>query len=696
MTENTNIDVFLIANLRVVPARNLLIANDLEFRLEPRVMDVLCVLAESPGEVVARDTLIDRLWPSEFGADESLTRAVSLIRKALAEAGQSTKSIETIKKRGYRLTLPVSNLESDRVPRNRLERPPKAVPQAAGNQSSHDPLVPASADISQAAHATDSSIRRNGLILTAILALAVLTLYWIEFPGRSDQASTGLLLDAADSNQENSVAVLPFIALSDDLSDRYFGVGIAEEILNALSRFPDLRVIARTSAFSFDSVQLDVASIGQQLDVKHLLTGSVRRDGEQIRLTAQLIKADDGTSLWSQRYDLDASDIFAVEDEIVRDVTQTLQVRLGVGAAAGRNDGRKVNPLAYEQYLQGLQLLGDRMRRDGNREAALAAFQRAVAFEPEFADAWAGIGTIGVVSVGSPLSRDRESFRAMTRNALRTAIELDPDNAKAHASLTLFYITQDIDLERARYHMSRAQVAAPNAAATSYAEGLFRRATADPEAALAAFDRTMVLDPLNAVIARVRAELLIEIGRFEEGMAFFEECFQNQCLGEGFIAYASAAAVLSGDEQTMATWRPRINAFEARIESIPDHQKPIVARIMPTFSSVRYQRDDAQARIAATRRLFEERLITDTLGIWGPTFAEFLEQDTVLDILHQAYERGDLFSAAYPFSSLYGVNPYPDWLLSHPRYHELWQRPGMPALARAWREAGRTSGLPTP
>ncbi len=295
------------------------------------------------------------------------------------------------------------------------------------------------------------------------------------------------------------MAVLPFEALSRDDSDAYFGKGIAEELLNSLARFPDLSVVARTSAFALDDAELGAVTVGERLGVAHIVRGSVRRAGERIRVTVQLVRTADGVSLWSNTYESNATDLFAIEDEIVREIARTMQVRLGVGAGAVRSSDAGVAPSAYEQYLQGLALWGDRMRRDDTRARALAAFERAVAFDPDFADAWAGIGIVGAFSAGSPLSRDRTAFKRRTANAFATALRLDENNALAHAGLAFWHVSQSIDIEAARHHLDRAMALAPNAAQTHYAAAAVHRALGDADRALAAYDRAIALDPLNAM-----------------------------------------------------------------------------------------------------------------------------------------------------------------------------------------------------
>ncbi|MEL7448401.1 MAG: winged helix-turn-helix domain-containing protein [Pseudomonadota bacterium] len=669
-TEPSQFSRFLLGDLRVEPDRNVLLKGDQEFRLEPRVMDVLCTLAATPGRVVSRAELINTLWSSEFGADEALTRAISLIRKTLRAAGAPEPAIETIKKRGYRLLLPV---EREGVVDSRSQP-------AAPETGRADAVAPPAK--------SGRKRRLGGLVL--VIASAV-TLATAAFLLREQSPAPS---EALSPTAPVSVVVLPFESLSTNEGDAYFGAGIAEELLNSLARLRDLRVVGRTSAFASGNAELDPKALGERLSVDHIVTGSVRRDGVRLRISAQLLRSNDGLQVWTNRYELDAGDLFAVEDEIVLEIAQALQVRLGVGGEANRNDGRGVDPLAYEQYLQGLYFLGARMQRDDNRAKALAAFQQAVAFDPEFADAWAGVGTVAVYSVGSPLSRDRSAFRQMTEEALQRAIELDPDNPRAHAALVIFNLTQVIDVGAARQHLARAQALAPNAAPTHYATMLFHRARGDASAALAAMDRTIVLDPLDAILKLVRASVLIEMGRNEEAMAAYEDCYLTKCLGEGFVAFASAAAVFTGEAQYRERWQDRVNAFEAHIEALPASKLPIVARLMPAFTAIRYGRGDRAEQIERIRQLFEEQRITDTIGIWGPTFAEYLPEDTFMDVLHLAYERGDLFSATFALSPMYGVNPYPQWVLEHPRYRELWEKPGMRELAKEWRRAGRFDGLP--
>ncbi len=656
---------FQLGDFRVVPARNRLMRDGVEYTLEPRVMDVLCALADADGEVLSRDALINRVWRREWGADESLTRAISILRKVVREAGDQEPYIETIKKRGYRLSQPVVRL-------------------ALGDE-------PGIARRGDRPEAPASSARRlvPRMTIAAVAAVIAATLFLVVFRAGDPAPEQG----AADMRVP-SVAVLPLRSLSNDESDAYFGKGLAEELLNALARYPGLKVVGRTSSFAIDVDPLDSPEVGRQLNADFIVEGSVRRSGERVRISTQLVRTSDNVQLWTETYEPSMTDLFAVEDEIVREIARALEVRIGIGAGSGRSDSAGIDPAAYDAYLKALTLWGDRMRENDNRSAALASLQRAVEFDPNFAGAWASIGVIGAYSAGSPLARDRGAFRQMTEQAFARALALDENNSVAHAGLALWHVSQHIDVDAALHHLERAKALAPNAVETHYVEAAVYRALGDWQRSLAAYDRAIVLDPLNTIMKLARAQLQMQIGQADQGMAFMTACRDTACLGEGFVVFGTVAAILSGDADTIASWEPALAEFEAAVAGLPAEALPHVQRLMPAFFSIRLGRADAPAQIERMQQLFREEIITDTPGIWLPTFAEFLPQDTVMAVLETAYERGDLFSAAYALSPYYGANPYPDWVLRHPRYRQLWERPGMPELEARWRAMGLTSGLP--
>ena len=235
------------------------------------------------------------------------------------------------------------------------------------------------------------------------------------------------------TDQQPSIAVLPFANMSRDPDDEYFSDGLAEEIINALTHVPGLNVTARTSAFAFRGKEQDIRKIGEALDVRTILEGSVRRAGSRIRVTAQLINAGNGYHLWSERYDRELTDVFAIQDQIVESIVRALRVRLGrseVPVAARRHS---TNVAAYQDYLRGL---NHWYRRDADSiQRAAHFFEQAVQRDPNYALAHAGVAE-SYASLGWYGFRPDEA-RTKSRAALSRALALDDTLAEVHAAAGL-------------------------------------------------------------------------------------------------------------------------------------------------------------------------------------------------------------------------------------------------------------------
>ena len=533
------------------------------------------------------------------------------------------------------------------------------------------------------------------LIAAGTLALAAMAAGWYFINSNANAPTTDIVQEPVTSISEKSIAVLPFKTLSNDESDEYFGKGVAEELLNALAKFPELRVAARTSTFSFEGQDIDLRDIGSQLGVAHVLEGSVRRSGERLRITAQLIRAEDSFHLWSNTYEKGAADIFEIEDEIVRDISRALEVRLGVGAGTGRASGEGVQPLAYEEYLRGLTLWGERDRNPENRLEALKAFQRATGFDPDFADAWAAIGIVGAYSYPFNVAMSAEDFRAMTEEAFDKTLALDPDNAAVHAGLVPWRLGQP-DIGAAKSHMERALEIAPNRADTHYMAAIYWMAVGDTNNTDSAFQRAITLDPLNMIMRRTYAIFLSSIGRFEEAFAFNDECRLSQCLGEGFLAYGLYQAIYSGDANRIETWLPYYEKLEAIIATFPDARKPPPMFVMPAAISIATQRPDVDARVHTMRAYLADHLVAEDIGMWGPIVAPMVPADMLLDAIEAVMVSGEFVRTPQNMAPFYGTNPWPEEIIRHPRYRALWAKPGMAELAAARRTNGWEDGLPLP
>ena len=250
---------------------------------------------------------------------------------------------------------------------------------------------------------------------------------------------------AASSKTGISLAVLPFANLSGDASQEFFSDGMTEEITSALARVPDLRVVGRTSAFQFKGERKDLRAIGQALNATHLIEGSVRKAGERVRITVQLIRADDGTNMWSENYDRDLIDVFAIQEEIGRAIATSFNMRLGLAPGENLVSNRTDNLAIYQDFLKGKAWL--RARLSPAVGPYLETFESVVARDPNFAPAWALLARSYTLQPGGASARvvqesSVEDARRIVKGfldkaemAARKAIELDPQNAVGYSGM---------------------------------------------------------------------------------------------------------------------------------------------------------------------------------------------------------------------------------------------------------------------
>ena len=256
----------------------------------------------------------------------------------------------------------------------------------------------------------------------------------------------------ADSVVQNSVAVLPFANMSSDPENEFFADGITEEIINALAQIEQLRVAARSSAFSFKGKNIDLRIIGERLNVRSVLTGSVRRVGDRLRITSQLEDVVDGCQLWSERYDRDAQDVFAIQDEIARSIVDRLKITLEGDQLQSLVKAGTRNLEAYQLYVKGRILLP---RRGLAVPRAVECFQRAVTLDPEYAQAWAGLADAYTVLGYCGFVRP-EDCMAKGTEAARRAVAIDPSLAEAHNALACACLLDSWDRAEAEREFLRA------------------------------------------------------------------------------------------------------------------------------------------------------------------------------------------------------------------------------------------------
>jgi TolB-like protein/Tfp pilus assembly protein PilF/predicted Ser/Thr protein kinase len=366
---------------------------------------------------------------------------------------------------------------------------------------------------------------------------------------------------APGAQRQPSIAVLPFVNMSGDKEQDYFSDGLTEEIINALAQIPELKVTARTSAFSFKGKDVRVAQIATELGVEHILEGSVRKGGNRVRITAQLISASDGFHLWSDRYDRELTDVFAVQDEISASIAAALQAKLVTGPGGRRIHTPKI--AAYESYLKAIHYKWKHTSPE-NLEKSRECYEQAAMLDPQFALPHAGLAEY--YHIRASFLMDPREGAALGRRAAQRALELDPSLPEAHAWLGIFAVWADFDWKEAQRRFDLALSRQPISPYLRQLYGYFYlRKVGRAAESVEHIRRALEEDPLNLIMRVGLAASLSAAGKDEEALT---EARRILDLDPGFVpAYtlqamdvtrAPAAEALAFAEKgyALATWNP--------------------------------------------------------------------------------------------------------------------------------------------
>ena len=459
-------DGFALGPWTVRPLENRISGDGESSRVQPKSMDVLVCLAEARGSVVERDAIMQEVWGGRAVTDEPLTRCIGELRRALGDKPGSPGFIETIPRRGYRLLVEPIVLEDDAP-----KKGPSAEDAPLADTSGHS-----------------ASRFRQIAVALGLIVLAVLLEVVIE---RSlDDPPTPEPEIVSTEVAGRSIAVLPFEDLSAARDQEYMGDGIAEELLNLLARIRDLRVISRSSSFSLKGTPIDVREVAKRFDVAYVLEGTVRTSGDRIRVTAQLIHGATDTHVWSETYERQLGDVFGIQDDIARAVVGKLQVTL-LGDAPS---SRATDPDAYAMFLQGRYLHEN--PADGSMTRSVEFYKAAVDIDPEYVPAWVWLAAAYDDTVNSS-ELPRDEVIALAREAIDTALAIDPDDPLALGMNGLLIEAWDRDLEAAAEQMQRA----------------------------------IDLDPANPILLRWLAIVLTELGRHDDAVRVAEYLFSRDPVG---------------------------------------------------------------------------------------------------------------------------------------------------------------------
>jgi TolB-like protein/Flp pilus assembly protein TadD len=377
--------------------------------------------------------------------------------------------------------------------------------------------------------------RKLDFAIIGVLAVAVVLLVTDRFV-----LHHGVNDEAAIPVTEHSIAVLPFVDMSSGKDQEYFSDGISEELLNLLAKIPQLQVTARTSSFSFKGKEVAIPEIAHALHVANVLEGSVRKSGNAVRITAQLIRAGTDTHLWSQTYDRKLDDIFAIQDEIAADVVKQLKLTL-LGAAP---KVRATDPEAYALYLQAGQLGRQFTAEAFQRSDAL--YRKVLAIDPRYAPAWHGLSRNFCLETGQGILPGKEGF-AQAREAAMKALVIDPDYAPAHAQLGWIAIYDDNDLAGAAQHSARALALDPADPSALTASATLLQSLGRLDEALALDEALVRRDPVNVNALFNLGYHQRMAGRLDAAIASFRTVLSLSPSNGGTHCQLGIALLLKGD-----------------------------------------------------------------------------------------------------------------------------------------------------
>lgn len=469
--------------LTIDPAARRLRNDGREIIIEPRMMQVLVALATANGSILSRDDLIASCWDGRFVGDEAISSVIYRLRRTLGDLAGDSVEIETIPKVGFRLI----HKEASHRPRRTRG------PWLFGAGSAALALV-------------------GGLVLSGAIPT--------RFTGRSEESP--------------SIAVLPFADLSEGGRNAYFANGISEELMGELSKEPNLRVIGRSSAAMIERGSVEEAR--RRLGVTHVLEGSVRRDGEELRVSVRLVDAKDGSQLWSQEFDRTLGDVFAIQDDIGNEVLRRLR---GTFSVRPRERARSTKPEVYDLYLAAL--AEDRKATKEGIDRGRALLEKAVKLDPNYAPA---LARLSLFEGADPELAERSLIHA------RRALALAPDLADAQTAMGAA-LYSDRDWGRAVPYISRAISLDPgNLTAWMFLSDLQFQHLCKPREAVSSLRRAVAIEPLSDAPQGTLVWILAELGDFAGAEAVIDEHAAVVPHSNKIPALRSLLAEVQGDLST--------------------------------------------------------------------------------------------------------------------------------------------------
>ncbi len=600
-----------------------------KLKIQERPFQVLAILLERSGEVVTREELRGRIWPADtfVDFDHSLAVAVNKLREALGDSADRPRFVGTVGRRGYRFLVPV-----------RRDEPLAANTGAAAKANGQS--------------AAGSASRRQKARLRIALAAVVVLLAagaWKASVSRKPAPP-----------QISSLAVLPLENLSGDPEQEYFAEGMTDELITDLAKIGALRVISRTSAMRYKGTKKSLPEIAGELNVDAVVEGTVSRSAGRVHITAQLIGAKPEKHLWAESYERPLGDMVALQDELARQIADTIRVKLTPQERASLARARSVGPDAYQLYLKGRYFWNKRSAEGLHK--AVEYFEQAIAKDPHYAQAYAGLADSYVLLGGGYSVVPPEAAYPKARTAAEKALELDETLAEAHTSLALIGPSGMWDWAGREREFQRAIELNPNYATAHhwYAEG-YLIPMGRAEEAIAEMRLAEKLDPVSPIIATDVGKELYVARHYDEAAVQLHKALELDPNFTPALEWLWRVYAEKGDYQQALVILARI--------------KPALA--MPNYLSSRGYLYAQEGRKQEARQLLRQLLLLARHEYVDPEFpvAVYIslgDKEQAFAWLEKAYATQSAYMSLLKLWSLY------DPIRSDPRFADLLRRVGLP------------------
>jgi TolB-like protein/DNA-binding winged helix-turn-helix (wHTH) protein/Flp pilus assembly protein TadD len=645
VSDTRGTEVFAFAGYCLDPRRRLLFGPDgRSVPLSARAFDTLLYLVEHPNQLIDRQSLIAAVWPGLVVEDNNLNQTIALVRRALEETAGEHRFVITVPGRGFQFVPAVSRHEAN-----------KSLDGSGNGHRTLDTLptvkspgVDNSATVSLPATrvASKRRIPLRRWLAVALLAAGLSIAGYRFAPSFLRHATVVTPPSASVAAPEPSIAVLPFDDMSEKKDQGYFADGLTEEILNLLTTIPELKVIGRTSSFRYRDKSEDPRTVGAALGVSYLAVGSVRRSGDRVRVTVQLIDARDGRQHWSQTYDRNATDVLQLQAEIAANLVRGLQLAVAPSLLSQWKAVTR-DAEAYDLYLRAQHAMY-RFDQSGDEEA-IGYLRRALQLDPSFVGAAESLA-MSLHDQARGGSVDSQQARAAANEVLR----LEPNSGAAHAVLGAVLFENDWAWPAAEREFKIATALAPKNPFVLLAAAGERQAVGDWAGALRLTEATLAVDPLDAATYFGLSIIYANLGRTPEAEAAIRHALQ---ISPTFAhAHGMLAMVL------LLEGMPQAALAEAKLDSPQGEATPELVSAYHALG----RSQESEATLRSLERSHPP------LWVLASVYAEQGQREKALDLLEQSvarHEAGLCFVKAMPrFRSI----------ANEPRFGMLLRRMNLP------------------